>query len=49
MKSPVEKVLEILNNIRDLIEPNEKKIITDINYCIKMISSNQLYEAVFDM
>jgi hypothetical protein len=37
---PVEKVLEILNNLRDLIDPEEKKVVQELNYCIKMISSN---------
>ena len=49
MKSPVEKVLEILNNLRELIDPDEKKVVSDINYCIKMISSNQLYEANYNL
>jgi hypothetical protein len=40
MISPVEKVLEILNNLRDLIDPEEKKVVQELNYCIKMISSN---------
>ena len=49
MKSPVEKVLEILNHLRELIDPDEKKVVSDINYCIKMISSNQLYEANYNL
>ena len=49
MKSPVEKDLEILNHLRELIDPDEKKVVSDINYCIKMISSNQLYEANYNL
>ena len=49
MRSPLEKVLEILNEARDMFDPTESKIIKDINYCIKMISSNKLYEAELDI
>lgn len=49
IRSPLEKVLEILGDIRDVIDPSQDKMITDLNYCIKMISSNKLYEAELDM
>ena len=45
LRSPLEKVLEILNGLRDGLDNNEKKLVADINYCIKMISSNKLYDA----
>lgn len=48
LRSPLERVLEILNGLRDQIDTNEKKIVEDLNYCIKIISSNQLYEAKLD-
>lgn len=38
--TPLEKVLEILNDLRDKIDPVQLKIFEDLNYCIKMISSN---------
>lgn len=42
--SPAEIVNEILCEIRDLID-NDDKMLEDINYCIKMVSSGKLYEA----
>jgi hypothetical protein len=45
----LERVLEILNNLRDEIDIDETKIISELNYCIKMISSNQLYEAKLEI
>lgn len=48
MKSPLERVLEILNNLRDNIDVDESKIIKDLNYCIKCIGNNTLYEANLD-
>ena len=44
VKAPAEIVNEILCGIRDMIE-NDDKLIEDINYCIKMVSSGKLYEA----
>jgi hypothetical protein len=41
--------LEILNNIRDAIDSKESKTIQELNYCIKMITSNQLYEANIEL
>lgn len=41
--SPAEIVNEILCEIRDLVQ-NDDRLIEDINYCIKMISSGKLYE-----
>ncbi len=45
LKSPLEKVLEIMNNLRDKIDTQEDQMIKELNYCIKIISSNKLYEA----
>ncbi len=45
LRSPLEKVLEILAEVRDTIDPTEHKMVSDMQYCIKMISSNKLYEA----
>ncbi len=48
LRSPLEKVLEILNDVRDKLNVEEEILIKDINYCIKVISSNKLYEAELD-
>jgi hypothetical protein len=40
LRSPLERVLEILNNLRDKIDTNEAKIIQQLNYCIKTITTN---------
>jgi len=45
--SPAEIVNEILWDIRDMVE-NDDKMIEDLNYCIKMVSSGKLYEANID-
>ena len=42
--SPAEIVNEILCELRDIVEDDEK-LVEDINYCIKMVSSGKLYEA----
>lgn len=49
LRSPLERVLEILNNIRDAVDSKENKTISELNYCIKMITSNQLYEANLEL
>lgn len=45
--SPAEIVNEILCEIRDMVEEDEK-MLDDLNYCIKMVSSGKLYEANLD-
>ena len=45
MRAPLERVLEILNSLRVQIDVDEAKLIMDLNYCIKVISNNTLYEA----
>jgi hypothetical protein len=40
MRSPLEQVIEILARIRDLLDQHERSLIVDINYCLKVISSN---------
>lgn len=49
LRSPLERVLEILGGFRDRLAADEDKIIMEINYCIKMISSNKLFEADFEL
>ena len=44
LSTPLEKVLEILNEIRDNMDSSESKFIQDLNYVIKIIQSNKLYE-----
>jgi len=41
--SPAEIVNEILCDIRDMVN-NDERLLEDINYCIKMVSSGKLYE-----
>jgi cAMP-specific phosphodiesterase 4/calcium/calmodulin-dependent 3',5'-cyclic nucleotide phosphodiesterase len=50
MNSPLENVIRILTELVGQIDSSESAIITDLNYCIKAINSNQLYEAevIFD-
>ncbi len=45
----MERVLEILNEIRDRLDTREEKTVEEINYCVKMISSNKLYETNLEM
>jgi Ion transport protein len=45
VKSPLERVLETLTKLRERVEPSEKAVISELAYCIRVISSNQLYEA----
>ncbi len=40
MRSPLEQVIEIISRIKDLIDVHEKPLIQDLNYCLKVISSN---------
>ncbi|CAI2371913.1 unnamed protein product [Moneuplotes crassus] len=48
VSSPADTVNEILAYIRDIVQ-NDDRLIEDLNYCIKMISSGKLYETnVFD-
>jgi hypothetical protein len=47
VSSPAEIVNEILSEIRDMVQ-NDDKIIEDLNYCIKMVSSGKLYEIIFN-
>lgn len=49
LRSPLERVLEILNDLRDRLDSGEDKTVEELNYCVKMISSNKLYEANIDM
>lgn len=45
--SPAETVNEILCDIRDMVE-HDDRLLEDLNYCIKMVSSGKLYEANLD-
>lgn len=46
ISSPMEKVIQILQEVRELIvDPGMYK---DVNYCIKEINSGKLYEANID-
>ena len=41
--------MEILNNLKEKIDSSEERIINDIDYCLKMISSNKLYDINLDL
>jgi hypothetical protein len=43
-KSPIENVLDILQGIKRRIKKNERQYINDLNYVIRMITGNKLYE-----
>ncbi len=43
VSSPAEIVNEILTELRDMVQ-NDDRLIEDLNYCIKTISSGKLYE-----
>lgn len=47
MSSPAEIVNEILFEIRELVEDDER-LTEDLNYCIKMVNSGKLYETNFE-
>jgi len=51
MRAPVEKVIEILSNHRDILiaEDAEQSQINELNYCISMVQSDKLYEADFEL
>lgn len=49
LRSPLEKVLEILSEFRNAIDISESKLLVELNYAIKMISTNKLYEADIDL
>lgn len=44
LRAPLENVMEILASIRANINPSERKYMEDLNYCIKNIGSNKLYD-----
>lgn len=46
LKTPFEAVLEILSGVKTTI--SEKKFITDVDWCIDIISTNKLYVPIFD-
>lgn len=44
LRSPLEKVIDILKEIQSKMHSDEDKIKTDIDYCLKIIQSGKLYE-----
>ena len=44
LRTPQEIIVEYLSNIRERISM-EDKAFEQLNYCIKMIASNKIYEA----
>lgn len=37
LRAPLEIVLDMLYEFKDLVDPTERRIIGNLNYCIKMI------------
>ena len=44
LRSPLEKVIDILNDIKNKVDAEENKIKDEIDYCVKIIQSGKLYE-----
>jgi hypothetical protein len=44
LRSPLEKVIDILNEIRSKLHQDEQKIKEDLEFCTKIIQSGKLYE-----
>lgn len=48
LRSPLEKVLDIMNDIGEKLGEEEDKIKEDIAFCIKIIQGGKLYEVNFE-
>jgi hypothetical protein len=48
MTSPVKRVNEIICHIKDLLPDSESVLREDIEYCLRIINSNKLYEPVWN-
>ena len=46
-KTPVERVLEILNSLKLRVPGNEATLQSDLNWCTDIISSNKLYDTAY--
>lgn len=46
MRAPIEKILEILNNLTTEFE--DSRIVKELKWSIEKISQNKLYEALID-
>ena len=44
LRSPLEKVIDILKDISDKLHSDEEKIKKDVDYALKIIQSGKLYE-----
>ena len=45
MRPPLEIILEILAEIQQRLNPSERRLIANVQYCIRKVQSNKLYEA----
>lgn len=47
--TPAERIIDILNELRERIPKEEDEMVNDLNFCIKMIGKGQIYEATLEM
>lgn len=45
---PMDRILLMLNDLKDSLDPLEVNIIKDINYCIFIIVNNRMYSPEYD-
>lgn len=43
LSMPIDKIISVLNLLREKIPSHEKNLITDLEYCIEMISRNKIF------
>jgi hypothetical protein len=43
LSMPIDKIITVLNLLKEKIPSHEKKLITDLEYCIDMISRNKIF------
>ena len=46
IKTPIEKVLEIISNLKEIVD--DDKYFNDLEWCLEIISSNKLYDPIYD-
>jgi hypothetical protein len=43
-----ERIIDILNELRERMPKNERSIVADLNFCIKKIGEGKIYEATLE-
>lgn len=46
IKTPIEKVLEIISDLKEIVD--DDKYFNDLEWCLEIISSNKLYDPIYD-